>query len=110
MKKTTTLFLTFTLLAIKSFSQVVTWSPAFPVDNDSITVIFNAAQGNGALNNTTTDVYAHTGVLTNLSISPTDWKHVISGWAVNIPAAKMQSLGGNLYKLRFHMLLVIRKF
>ena len=103
MKKTTTLFLTFTLLAIKSFSQVVTWSPAFPVDNDSITVIFNAAQGNGALNNTTTDVYAHTGVLTNLSTSPTDWKHVISGWAVNIPAAKMQSLGGNLYKLRFHI-------
>lgn len=84
-------------------AQVISWTPAFPVDNDSVEIIFNASQGNAALNNFTGDVYAHTGVLTNLSTSPTNWRYVKTNWAVNTPETKMQSLGGNLYRLKYHI-------
>lgn len=103
MKKIYTLFFSIFILGWNGNAQVVTWTPAFPVDNDSVTIIFNAAQGNAALNNTTGDVYAHTGVITNLSTSSADWKHVKTNWAVNTPETKLQALGGNLFKLRYHI-------
>lgn len=103
MKKISLIILACILFSLKGIAQVVTWSPAFPVDNDSVTIIFNAAQGNGALNNATGDIYAHTGVITNLSTSSSDWKHVKTAWGTNTPDTKMQALGGNLYKLRYHI-------
>ena len=38
-------------------AQVVTVSPAYPSITDTITITFNASQGNGALNNFNGDVY-----------------------------------------------------
>jgi hypothetical protein len=98
-----TLILAFVILSLKGFTQVVTWNPAFPVANDSVEVTFNAAQGNAALANLTGDVYAHTGVLTNLSTSGSNWRYVKTAWGTNTPETKMQSLGNNLYRIKYHV-------
>jgi len=94
----------FTLLlitGIKSslFSQVVTSTPAFPEENKSVTIYFNAAQGNGGLKGYTGDIYAHTGVITNKSTSSSDWKYVKTNWGVNTPETKLTKISTDYYKL-----------
>ena len=66
-------------LTEKLSGQVIQTIPAFPVDNDSVTILFDATQGNGELMNVAPPIYAHTGVITNLSTSSTDWRYVIAG-------------------------------
>jgi len=84
-------------LAGNSYSQVITCQPLFPSVNDAVTIYFDATQGNGALANYSGDIYIHTGVITNLSTGPSDWKHVHTTWGVDDPSAKMTSLGNHLY-------------
>ncbi|MBU0710481.1 T9SS type A sorting domain-containing protein [bacterium] len=80
-----------------SFAQVVTSVPAYPTENDSIVIYFDATQGDGGLSGYTgTDVYAHTGVITENS---SGWKYVIAGWNENIEKAKLIKEGENLWKL-----------
>ena len=74
------LFLLYLGASQLSFSQVVTTSPQFPTENDSIIVYFDATKGDAGLKDFTGDVYAHTGVLTNLSKDSHDWKYVINKW------------------------------
>ncbi|MBN2639344.1 MAG: T9SS type A sorting domain-containing protein [Bacteroidales bacterium] len=91
------------LIALASFSinaQVITTTPAFPTADDSVTIVFNAAEGDQGLMGYTGDVYAHTGVITNLSTSSSDWKYVKAAWSVNIPACKMTNIGTNLWQLK----------
>ena len=64
-----------------------------------VTLYFNAELGNGGLYNYTGDVYAHTGVITNLSTSNTDWKHVKTEWGVNTPETKLTKMADNIYSL-----------
>ncbi|UCF65165.1 MAG: T9SS type A sorting domain-containing protein [bacterium] len=74
--------------------------PTYATENDSIIVYFDATQGDqGMMGYTGTDVYAHTGVITNYSTSPSDWKHVVAPWNVNIPKAKLSRIATDLYKL-----------
>ena len=80
-------------------AQVITTTPVFPIDGDSVVIIFDAALGNAGLNNVAPPIYAHTGVITNLSTSGSDWKYVVAGWGVNLPKALMTPLGNNKYKL-----------
>ena len=40
----------------------------------------------------TGDVYAHTGVITNLSIDSHDWKYVMAPWATNYNDIKLISV------------------
>ena len=80
-------------------AQVVTTTPSFPIDTDSVTIIFDATQGNGGLFNVAPPIYAHTGVITNLSSSGSDWKYTLADWNVNLPKALMTSLGNNKYQL-----------
>ncbi len=87
------------LLVSAGFSQVITVTPPLPNDQNSVDVIFDASQGSGGLAGYTGDVYAHTGVITNLSTGNSDWKYVKAGWGVNIPDCKLTSLGNNLWKL-----------
>lgn len=87
------------LLSITSNSQVVTTIPVFPTDADTVSVFFYADQGSQGLKNYTGDVYAHTGVITTISQSPSDWKYVKTNWGVNIPATKLTKLSANLYRL-----------
>lgn len=96
------IFLTFILAIVfqfGSFAQVITVTPAFPTDEDLVTVVFNAQLGNGGLAGTSDDVYAHTGVITNNSSSPSDWKYVKAGWSTNIPECKLSPVGEDLWQL-----------
>lgn len=84
-------------------SQVLEWTPFFATDQDSIIIIYDATKGNGALANVGPPIYAHTGVITNLSTGPTDWKYVKTQWTQNLPANTMQFLGGGKWKISFHI-------
>jgi len=81
-----------------SFGQV-TSNPALPIENLPVTITFDATQGTAGLKDFAGDVYAHTGVITNLSTSASDWKYVIATWTTNIPKAKMTRVSPNIYTL-----------
>jgi hypothetical protein len=79
--------------------SLVSSDPPFPVENQPVTVYFNAAFGNGGLFNYEGDVYAHTGVITNLSTNSGDWKYVKTEWGENTPETRLTRLEDNLYSL-----------
>jgi glycosidase len=102
--KISKLKLTVAICILSAFSfvakaQLVWTTPLFPVENGSVIVYFDATQGSAGLANYTGEVYAHTGVITDKSTSPSDWKYVKSGWGVNIPATHMQRISANTYQL-----------
>jgi hypothetical protein len=72
--------LLFLMLPVVVESQV-TCLPVFPKTDDDVTITFDATQGNGALAGVS-PVYAHAGVITNQSNSPSDWKYVKTTWGV----------------------------
>ncbi len=78
-------------------SQVVITTPAFPIETDSVTITYDASKGSAGLINCACDVYIHIGLITNLSTSNTDWKHVFTTWGQVNNAWKMTSLGNNSY-------------
>lgn len=63
-----------------AYAQLLSWSPQFPNDNSVITVTVDGTKGNQALSGYAGTVYMHLGVITNLSTSNTDWKHVTTTW------------------------------
>lgn len=80
------------------FGQLVTTTPEYPTQYDSITVTLDATKpGATELLNYTGTVYAHTGVITNLG--GTTWQHVIGSWGNNTTQPALTRLGTNLYKL-----------
>lgn len=86
--------------------QLLSWTPAFPSDtSSSFSVTADASFGNKGLFNyaATSDVYVHTGVITNLSTSPTDWKYVKFNQNFNLPNAQLQAvyLGNNRWRFSF---------
>ncbi len=99
MKKLCLLISIIALSLTNGFSQVITVSPALPTDQNSVEVTFDASLGNAGLIGYTGDMYAHAGVITNLSTSSSDWKYVKAGWAENINACKLTSLGNNKWKM-----------
>ncbi|MEI7983734.1 MAG: hypothetical protein WCI71_18950, partial [Bacteroidota bacterium] len=80
-------------------NYVVTPNPVFPKESLSLTLTFDATQGNAVLKNYAYDMYIHTGVITNLSASDADWKYTKTTWGTNTTETKMTSLGGNIYTL-----------
>ncbi len=83
-------------------AQVLSWAPAFPTASDNISITVDATKGNLGLFNYTpaSDVYVHTGVITNLSTAPNDWKYVKFNQPFNQTNAALQatSLGNNQWK------------
>lgn len=77
-------------------AQIVTTLPAFPTEDDEVTVIFDASLGTAGLSGHTGDMYAHTGVITD--ISGGNWKYAPS-WSVNQAKYKMTSLGNDKWQL-----------
>jgi hypothetical protein len=95
---TVSLFIVSCLCAVAVFGQIVTTDPAFPTEEQPVVITFNAS--GTALQNTTEDVYAHTGVIINEGdISSGNWTYVIAPWTSNIPKARLTSLGNNLWQL-----------
>mgnify|MGYP001111318571 FL=1 len=88
-----------------SFAQLLTWTPAFPKDNDNITIVLDATKGNQGLNNYSNpnNIYVHIGVTTNLSNNGgQQWLYVNgstgASWGSATPALKATSLGNNKYQ------------
>ena len=99
MKKFSILITVLSLMFTNAYSQVITVTPAIPTDQDNVEVIFDATQGSGGLKDYTGDVYAHTGVLTNLSTSSSSWRYVKAAWSTNLPECKLTPIGNKKYKL-----------
>ena len=96
------LTLLFFCLLFRILPAQVTCDPVFPNVDDNVTIYYNATQGNGALSGVS-PVYAHLGVITNLSTGPTDWKHVATTWAVNNAAATMTNVSPNVWSKTFNI-------
>ncbi len=84
-------------------AQILTLTPSNPTLTDSITLIYDASQGNATLANFTGDIYAHTGLLTAASTSINDWRRVVAAWNQNLPALRLIPLGNNRFQLRFQI-------
>jgi len=92
------LILGFSCLIVQG--QVVTSDPLFPTAADSVRIIFNANEGSRGLADFAGPIWAHTGLITDQSTSPTDWRYVIAAWSQNLDKAKLTSLGNNLWELK----------
>ncbi len=83
-------------------AQLLTWTPGFSQDNDNISITVDASKGNQGLfqYNPVTDVYVHTGVITDQSTSATNWRYVKFNQDFNQPNAQLQavSLGANKWR------------
>ena len=98
------LFPVLVLLTLNVFSQLLSWTPGFPVESTTpFTITLDASKGNRALFNyaVTSDVYLHTGVITNLSTNATDWRYVKFNQNFNLPNPALQatSLGNNKWQI-----------
>ena len=89
------------IIPFGAWSQV-SCLPVFPKTDDDVTITFDATQGNGALAGVS-PVYAHMGVITSQSNSPTDWKYVKTTWGVDDPLAAMTNAGANLWTKAFNI-------
>ncbi len=86
--------------SFKLNAQIVTISPSFATaETNNVILTFNADLGTAGLLNQSV-IYAHTGVITNLSTSSSDWKYVLTNWTTNLPKALLTRVGTtNAYTL-----------
>ena len=97
-----TVVLIFSLfISATSFAQLVWLKPENPSVSDSVTVYFNASEGNKALNDIEGNVYLHTGVITNRSLDGHDWKYVVGNWGTDDKKVLMKRESSNLFSYRF---------
>ncbi|MGE5681241.1 MAG: alpha-amylase family glycosyl hydrolase [Bacillota bacterium] len=95
MMKLKMLLITFFSLFGFISAQVVSISPAFPTENDSIKIVFNAKEATRKdLAGFTGDVYTHTGVTTT-----SRWQHVIGSWGSNTQQPRLTRIAADLYEL-----------
>jgi hypothetical protein len=83
-------------------SAQVTLDPFFASQDDTVTVYYNAAEGNGALIGQQ-QIYAHAGVITTASSGPTDWKYVQGNWGTADPNVAMTNEGNDIHSISFHI-------
>ncbi|MEL0109721.1 MAG: hypothetical protein VW756_06725, partial [Cryomorphaceae bacterium] len=81
------------------YSQVLTYAPIFPYQNDSIVLTYNASLGNGELTGVS-PVFAHTGLIYG---SSNNWQNVQGNWGTADSSVLMQSLGNDLHSISFHI-------
>ena len=76
----------FAAFAQPALAQIIWTEPAFPTQDDVVTLYYDISQGNAALLNEEPPcppcpfVFAHTGVITSESDSPSDWQFVHNPW------------------------------
>lgn len=81
--------------------SLITTDPLFPTINDSITITYDASQGNrGALNQS--PLYVHCGLVI---AGPTSsaWTNVPVQWATANPRFQMTSIGNNRWRFGFRI-------
>jgi len=95
------LFLGFAICIQSLSAQVVTTIPLFPTADEPVTIVYDATQGNGALEDVPPPIYAHTGLITQDSDSPSDWKYVQGVWGTADPEVLMSVVGDNIYQITY---------
>ena len=96
MKKITLLFLL--LIAVNAQGQLLKSYPNFILESsNNVLITADANLGNKNLQNYTSDVYVHIGVITNLSANSSAWKYVpsFSVWSGTDARIKSTSIGNN---------------
>lgn len=84
-------------------AQIISTSPIFPTRNSTVTVTYDAGQGNAALVGTN-PVYAHTGLITSRSGSaPAVWQYTQGNWGTADSRVLMTSLGGNKWQITYNI-------
>ena len=101
MKLKITKLWTLLLLPLLGSAQVVSVDPAFPSQNDTVTITFDASEGNGALSGFV-PVYAHTGIITQSS-GPGNWQNVQGNWGTSDPNVLMSSIGNDKHTITYHI-------
>jgi hypothetical protein len=102
MIKTLLAFLLVSFVVVTGHAQLLSTDVAFPTDASSIVVTMDANRGNkGLLGHTASDVYVHTGVITNLSSGPTNWRYVKFNQNFNSPNANLQATSIGADKWQF---------
>ena len=95
------MFMAFACIFGARAADVVTSDPS-PLQESSknVVIYFHADLGNKGLQGTSASegVYAHTGVITNLSTNNSDWKHAPS-WGDNTAKYKLEYVSADLWKL-----------
>lgn len=82
------------------FAQVITYTPNYPTVSDSITIFFNAGQGNAALAGADS-VWIHTGVITERSTSISDWQYKKRPYAMPNNSVLMTKIAPDAFKIKF---------
>ena len=86
------------LLPIYGVSQILDLTPSFPTQQDQVTIVYDATQGNGALTGQT-EVYCHTGLITQTSSGPSSWQFVQGDWGTADASVLMNNLGNDLFEI-----------
>ncbi len=102
MNKTNLLSIFLVLFLGMAQAQILEVTPPFPTTDSTITVVYNATEGNGALVGVN-QVYAHAGVITNLSSSNTDWRYVIGQWGTADSDVAMTNEGGDKHSITYNI-------
>jgi 1,4-alpha-glucan branching enzyme len=85
---------------IASVKGLISSSVEFPTADAAFVLTFDASKGNKALSGKSGDVYIFTGVITDKSLSQTDWKYLKSAsFNEPDPAAKMKAAGPDKYEI-----------
>ena len=79
-------------------AQILEVSPSFPTVNDVVTITYDATQGNAALVGQN-QIYAHAGLITSASTSPTNWQYVQGNWGTVDPEVAMTNIGNNKHTI-----------
>ena len=79
-------------------AQILELNPAFPNVNDVVTITYDATQGNGVLVGQN-QIYAHAGLITSASTSPTNWQFVQGNWGTVDPQVAMTNIGNNKHTI-----------
>ena len=85
-----------------ALGQILQVTPAFPNQNDTVTIVYDATEGNGALKGFV-PVYAHTGLITASSTGPTNWQFVQGNWGQPDNNVLMKSLGNDKHEIKYHI-------
>lgn len=83
-------------------SQVLQWTPYFATRNDVITIDYDVTKGNGALIGVF-PIFVHTGVITNLSRHPNDWRYVKTTWGSPVNQPPIQYIGNNIWRITINI-------
>jgi hypothetical protein len=93
----------FFILSAAVQGQVIYTDPVFPVQDGTVTIYFDATQGNGALADVPAPIFAHTGVVTNESATETSWLHVQGVWGTYDEEVLMTEVADNLYSITYNI-------